>query len=217
MATRETRLHRSRHRAQELAARLAREIRTARFSANASQRAMARELGWSASRYRRFESDSSGNASILELSEIAAVLGMELGAGLHPVGDGLVDRGHRAVIARFRSELGEAWRVAAEVPLALAGDQRSWDLLLRIPEQLVGVEAETRVRDEQALVRHVRMRERDGGADVILVVLSDSAHNRALASDLRRTLGSSYATSPRRILAALRSGRPIPGCGVILV
>jgi len=73
------------------------------------------------------------------------------------------------------------------------------------------------MRDEQALARRIRLRERDGGADVVLVVLSDSAHNRAVAGELRRTLGPSYATGPRRILTALRSGLALPGCGVVLV
>ena len=178
-------------------------------------KAVAGEVGWSESRYRRFEAGEIA-ITIGDVAVVASVLGLKLGAGLHPVGDGLVDRGHRALLGRFRAMLSEKWQVVAEVPLAIAGDQRSWDLLLRIPGQLVGVEAETRVRDEQALTRRVRLRERDGGADVILVVLSDSAHNRGLAHGLRRTLGPGYLTSSRRIMSALRSGRPVPGPGVIL-
>lgn len=200
-----------------LTARLLSEVRVARLTRNVSQRAVATELGWSHSRFQRFESNTDGGLALADICQVGAVLGLELGAGLHAVGDGLVDAGHRALIGRFRAVLASSWQVALEVPLAIAGDQRSWDLLLRIPEQLVGVEAETRVRDEQELVRRVRARERDGGADLILLVLSNSAHNRTLVSELRATLGKSYETGPRAILAALRQGRPLPGSGVILL
>jgi hypothetical protein len=83
------------------------------------------------------------------VSEIAALLGLELSAGLHVLGDPIADKGHQALIKRFRAVLGEAWRVVAEVPLPNPGDPRTWDLILRIPAQIVGVEAETRIRDVQ--------------------------------------------------------------------
>lgn len=81
----------------------------------------------------------------------------------------------------------------------------------------MGVDIEARIRDVQALVRRTRLRERDGGVDQILIVLSDSATNRRLVDELRAALGPSYATSPRAILKALREGRPLPGSGVLLV
>jgi hypothetical protein len=81
----------------------------------------------------------------------------------------------------------------------------------------VGVEAETRVRDVQALTRRVRERERDGGADHVLLVLSDTAHNRRLAAQVREALGERFATSPAAVLAALRAGRPVPGSAVIVM
>jgi hypothetical protein len=108
-------------------------------------------------------------------------------------------------------------KVVAEVPLPKPGDRRSWDLLLRIAQQRVGVEAETRIRDEQLLVRRVREREAAGGADQVLLVLAESAVNRRLLHDLLEALGSRFATPPRAILRALREGKPLPGSGVILI
>ena len=81
----------------------------------------------------------------------------------------------------------------------------------------MGVELETRVRDVQRLVRKIRERERDGGVDQILIVLSASAHNRRVSAQLLEALGLEFATSPRVILRALREGRPIPGSGVTLL
>lgn len=165
----------------------------------------------------RFENDLNEGASIDDLALVGALLGLEVSIGLHPVADVLRDAGHLRLARRFRSILAPGFRVAAEVLLPRVGDRRAWDLLLRLGSQLVGVELETRIRDTQWLVRRIRERERDGGADVALLVLSDSAVNRRLLPDLLEALGSEFGTSSRSILSALRSGRPLPGSGVILV
>ena len=154
---------------------------------------------------------------LVRLSEIASVLGLELTLGLHPLGDPIRDRGHQALIARFVALVAGAYRIAREVPLPTPGDLRSWDVMLRLGELLIGVEAETRVRDIQALVRRIRARERDGGVGEILLVLADTAYNRRVVSELREALGERFKTSPRILLAALRAGRSLPGSGVILV
>jgi hypothetical protein len=178
---------------------------------------MATALGWSQSHVSRLERlVQIDEVSVVELAELAGMLGLELGAGLYPIGDGLVDRGHQALLSRFRHLMSPSIQITSEVPLLRAG-LRSWDLLLRMAGQLVGVEAETRIRDAQELVRRIRIRERDGGADLILIVLSDSRHNREAVDELRQMLGANYITSPRRILAALRSGQTLPGSGVVLV
>lgn len=156
------------------------------------------------------------DVSVVRLAEVASLLGLELSATLHPSGEPIRDRGHQALVGRFRGELAPTWTVKAEVLLPPPWDRRSWDLILRLAELLVGVEAETRIRDIQALVRRIRARERDGGVDEIVVLLSDSAANRRLAPELRIALGERYVTSPRVLLAALRAGRPLPGSGVVL-
>jgi transcriptional regulator with XRE-family HTH domain len=217
VATRETKADRGRRNGRDRATRLLSELREARLSADVSQRSLARALGWSHTRYCRFENDRAGSASVVELGAAAAVLGLKLSAGLYPEGEPLRDAGHQALIARAIAQIGPAWRVAREVPLPLAGDRRSWDVLLRLGDHLVGVEAETRIRDVQRLVRRIRERERDGGVDAIVILLSDSRVNRALVGQLREALGPEYATAPRSILRALREGQPLPGSGVVLV
>ena len=103
-----------------------------------------------------------------------------------------------------------------------AGDRRAWDKLLRLvgasPPYRVAVEIETRVTDIQALVRRTRGRERDGGADAILIVLAGTPHNRRLVVDeVRAWLGVDYGTQPRHVLSALRSGQRLVGSGVVLI
>ena len=98
------------------------------------------------------------------------MLGLELAVALHPVGDPVRDKGHQALLNRFRGQLSTGITVRAEVPLPSPGDPRAWDLVLRLEEVLIGVEAETRVRDLQALVRRIHQRQRDGGVDEIVLV-----------------------------------------------
>ncbi len=201
-----------------MAGRLVGELQAARQTLNVSQRTLARELGCAQSEVWRFENLVKADAlSLVRIAEIASLLGLELAASLHPIGDPIRDRGHQALLARFRTRLSPSIRVVAEAPLPLPGDRRSWDMLLRIVDQLVGLEAETRVRDVQSLTRHVRERERDGGVDELLLVLAESVVNRRLLPQLLDALGPRFSTSPRAVLRALGEGRPIPGSSVLLI
>lgn len=218
MATKETRLDRGRRRGRAVAARLMAEIIATRRALNVSQRALAHELRRSQTAVVRLEHLAKvDRLSFVEVAEIASLLGFELGAALHPLGDPLRDRGHQQLIKRFRNLLATSIKVVAEAPLPNIGDRRSWDLLLRCVAQLIGVEAETRVRDGQLLVRRIRERERDGGVDEVLLVLAESAVNRRLLPQLLESLGPRFATPPRLVLRALRDGKPLAGSGVILV
>ncbi|MEO6349328.1 MAG: hypothetical protein ABIP53_01630 [Candidatus Limnocylindrales bacterium] len=159
--------------------------------------------------------------SVVRLSEMASVLGLELSLGLHPIGDPVRDKGQLALGRRFDGLLAPVWRVTDETLLPNPGDRRAWDKLLRLTtspaRHLVGVDLETRIRDVQALVRRTRERERDGRVDVILIVLSDSATNRRLVAQLRNSLGEGYGASGRTLLRALRDGLPLLGSGVVLI
>lgn len=187
------------------------------MAADISQRTVAQALGWSQTEYWRFENGRGHAQSLVDIVAVSSVLGLELGAGLHPAGEPLRDKGHQALIQRFRALLSPDFRVLAEVPLPTPGDRRSWDLLLRLATQLIGVEAETRIRDMQRLVRHIHQREQDGGVDQIVLLLAATRTNRELMDELRVALGPTYATSPRLLLAALRRGQPISGSGVVLL
>lgn len=216
VATRETRRHKAHRRGHELLRGLITELRQERQTANVSQRAIATELGWQQAELNRLERFDFPNVPLVRLVEIAGVLGLDVSVRLHRVGDPIRDRASQALIGRFLTMVASSYRATREALLP-SGGQRSWDLLLRLGALLVGVEAVTRVRDVQALVRHVRLRERDGGVDHVLLVLSASAHNRAIAVQLIEALGPRFTTPSREIIRALRSGQPVPGSGVLLV
>ena len=218
MATRETRLERGRRRGRIVVSRLIGELVATRQSLNVSQRALARELRCSqAELWRRERLARIDRIPFVALAEMASLLGYDISAALHALGDPIRDRGHQELLKRFRATLAATIRVAAEAPLPNLGDRRSWDLLLRCATQLIGVEAETRIRDIQLLVRRIRERERDGGVDEIVLVLSESVVNRRLLPELLEALGARFTTPPRALLKALRAGKPLPGSGVILL
>lgn len=197
------------------------DVRIARESANLSLRQLAHELDSSPAALVRLMAGRRADLGIVELSEVASVLGYEISLGLHPVGDALRDKGQLAIGRRFQAILPANWRVTDETLLPGAGELRAWDKLLRLvgasPPYLVGVDIESRVHDVQALVRRTRLRERDGQVDAILVVLGDTATNRRVVDELRAGLGSDYARSPRSVLRSLRSGERLVGSGVVLI
>jgi transcriptional regulator with XRE-family HTH domain len=218
MAIRETRADRGRRRGRAIVRDLVGQLVDARVAASVSQETLASLVGCSQSEMSRMERIvRPDDISIVRVARIAAVLGLELSAQLHLAGDPIRDKGHQALAARFRALLSDSWSTAAEVPFPILGDLRAWDLVLRGGGQVVGVELETRIRDLQRAVRRVHLRQRDGGVDVVLIVVARSTHNRAVVGQLREMLGREYETSPRVILAALREGRPLPGSAVILL
>jgi transcriptional regulator with XRE-family HTH domain len=218
MATSETRADRGRRNGRKVVARLVEELVSARKVANLSQQTVAGLLGWSQSDFSRMERMARiDSVSIVQLAQVASLLGLELNAALYAAGDAIRDKGHQALITRFRAVMSAAWQVIAEMPLPGSGDSRSWDLGLRLGAQRVGVEAETAIRDVQRLVRRTRERERDGGMDEVLLVLADTRANRLLLPELLEALGPRFQTSPRLIFRALRQGEPVPGSGVVMV
>jgi transcriptional regulator with XRE-family HTH domain len=217
MPTKESRLARGKRAGQLAADSIIRQLRDARLEANLSQATLAKHTGWPQSRYSRMER-SVQPLAVEDMYVVATLLGLRPKLELYRVEEGLRDQGSQALIARFRSILAAAWIATREAPFPTLGDLRSWDLLIRLGTVYrVGVEAETRLRDIQELVRRIRQRELHGGADHILVILSDSQHNRRHADELRSALGSAYTTSSVDLHTALRAGAPLPGSGVILL
>jgi transcriptional regulator with XRE-family HTH domain len=217
MGTKETRKQRGQRRGAEIAIAAVKTLRDARVSAGVSQAELAREAGWSQSFTSLLERSRVPEVSFLDLCILASVLGLEPSLTFHRVGPAIRDKGHEALIGRLVKLLSATWLVAREVPFPNPGDPRWWDLLLRLPNFRLGIEAETRIRDMQALVRRMKERARDGGADQLLLILSDSSHNRGLVDDLRGALGDEFRSHPRDVLAALRVGTPLAGSGVVLL
>jgi hypothetical protein len=95
------------------------------------------------------------------------------------------------------------------VPIPIHGDRRAWDA--------IAVEAETRLRDIQALERRIALKQRDGGVDVVILLVNDTAANRRVLAAHREALRARFPLDGRAILAALRAGRAPQDSGIVVL
>src|SRR5687768_17571983 len=100
VSSRETRLIRGRRRGRMLTNRTINELRSRRADLGLTQSAIAHKLGYSQARGWRIESERV-DATIVQLSELASLLGLELSVGVHDLGDPIRDAGQQALGRRF--------------------------------------------------------------------------------------------------------------------
>lgn len=96
-------------------------------------------------------------------------------------------------------------------------DRRAWDLVLVIDQRRIGVEAETRLRDVQALLRRLALKRRDGNVDRLLLVVNDTVHNRRTLAEVSAVLLDAFPGTPRHAFRALRLGRLPPADTMLVV
>jgi len=101
--------------------------------------------------------------------------------------------------------------------MPLPGDLRAWDAALKNGRCEIGVDAETRLRDVQAVDRRIMLKLRDSGYDRAILLLSPTRANREALREHRQLLSANYPVTGRVALAALRAGRDPGGNAIIVV
>jgi transcriptional regulator with XRE-family HTH domain len=202
--------------------RIAREFgetaRERRVALGLSRRVVAAKLGVSRSTLARWESATGHAPDLRQAARLLRLLGLDLTMRAFPAGGALRDQGHARLITRFLRLIGNAIPFQLEAPMPLAGDLRAWDVLLKLVDGVrIGVAAETRLRDWQALLRAERQKARDSGVDRLILVLSDTAANREAVRVAGAALTTQLPLDGRTILAALRAGRDPGGDGILFV
>ena len=216
MATRERRADRGRRRAIEAMERLGRDHRQARIGAGLSLRAVGEAAGTSHQLVLRFERGALRRPTIEDVGAWCEVVGLELAIRAYPAGDPLRDAGQLRLLERLHRRLHSSLVWRTEVPLPIEGDRRAWDAVISGPGWRVVVEAETVLRDAQALERRLNVKRRDGRAERTLLVIADTAANRAaFAAASSSFLG--FDRRARRVLSALQAGRDPGGDSVLLL
>jgi hypothetical protein len=81
----------------------------------------------------------------------------------------------------------------------------------------IGVEAETRPRDAQALQRRLALKRRDGGVDHVLLCLAATRENRAFLREAGADLRIDFPLIGRTAIMALASGRDPGGSSIIVI
>ena len=217
MATRDRPIDRANRTVATLVSSTARELREARLAAGLSQRAVASAAGVSHPTVSRIERGASPEVSLLVIARLSAAVGLKPTLRLFPDGDPVRDIAHVRLLERLHERIHPQLRWRTEVPLAIARDPRAWDATIAGLGFVVGVEAETRVRDAQAVGRRINLKQRDGELDhVILLVAETRANRRALAA-ASGALAAAFPISQRDCLRALREGRDPGGSSIIVL
>ena len=194
------------------------EVRQGRLSRGLSQLEVARVASISQAKVSQIERASLATVSIRDVCHLLAAVGMELSARAYPAGPPLRDAAHRALLERLRARIGQSVRWKFEVPLPITGDLRAWDAVMELANVRVAVEAETRVRDVQALQRRVSLKLRDDpNTTRVVILLADTRSNREMVRADERILSEEYPLSPRAMLASLSEGRAPESSGVVLL
>ena len=148
-------------------------------------------------------------------ARIAPAIGLQLAASLYPFGDGVRDRAHLRLLARFRARLHASLRWRVEVPIPLVGDARSGDATIGGGDWSALVEAETHLGDIQLLERRAAAKQRDLAADRLILLVADTRSNRAVIR-LHPELDERFPVAPRACLRRLAAGED-PGGDALVV
>jgi transcriptional regulator with XRE-family HTH domain len=216
MPVRESAAARGARRGRLLRLRLGEGLADARKAAGLSLREVARLVGVGHEVIARLERGDARSLTIDLVARTAAVLGHELASSLYPNGDPVRDRGHLALLDRFRARLPPTTSWRAEVPMPITGDLRSGDAVISLASGDLLVEAETRIDDIQAVERKAAAKARDLGATRTILVLADTRHHRRMLRDHRELL-ERFPVGTRACITALGRGEDPGGdCLVIL-
>src|SRR5690349_20987826 len=148
------------------------EIRNARRTAGISLEEAGALVGMSHAQLCRIERDELPTVSVDQLARACAAVGLRF-IGRAEVGAGpAVDAGQLAMFERLRRLLPNLPLLATEVPFPNPGDPRAWDAMVRLDGVRVAFEAESRLRDAQALDRRCQTKLRDGAADVLILLVN---------------------------------------------
>jgi transcriptional regulator with XRE-family HTH domain len=193
------------------------EIRMTRRGAGVSVRVAAATAGMSESTFRRIERGQLAHVSVVQLATACAAVGLKFSARPYPDADPIRDAGQTRLLERLKRHVPThaPWRT--EVPMQIPGDLRAWDAVFTLAGATVAVEAEVRLTDLQALDRKIALKRRDGGIQIVILVIGDTAGNRGLLAHHREAMRANFPLDTRAILAALRAGLPPAASGIVVL
>jgi transcriptional regulator with XRE-family HTH domain len=217
MVTRERRIDLGRRLARRALAKVGEEFREARLAAGLTQRQVGAAAGISHAQVSRIELGRASNVSFATLAVIAAVLGLDLPLRTFVSGDPIRDVAQLELLARLRAAIPERLTWRSEVPLAIPGDRRAWDCEVRGVGWRLAVDAETHLRDVQALARRAALKRRDDGDPTVVLLVRDTRHNRRALRLAAADLAAAFPLAGSSALAELREGRLPRASAIVLL
>lgn len=217
MVTRDRRTDRGRRDARRRLVAIGDELREARLTAGLSQREVAELVGVSHAQVSRVELAQSERVPYQTLAVIGAALGLDVSIRAFPSGEPIRDAAQVGLLGRLHSCLAPSLGWRTEVPIRLPRDRRAWDAEIRGLDWRAVVDAESRLRDVQALARRVTVKARDDEADLVILLVAATRHNRHVVRLAAPDLAGTFPAAGRAILTALTSGARPPASGVVLL
>ena len=204
-------------RGRKAVAELAREFELARLNYGLSYAEVGRAVGLSDSQVGRIARGRSPSLTIEQASRLLAAVGLELSIRAYPKGQPVRDGAHLGLLEALRSRLHPSLRWRTEVPLPIVGDLRAWDAIVGGRGWELAIEAETRPPDLQALDRRLALKQRDGGVDQVVLLLSDTRHNHELVRGNDPWVASRFPVPGRRALELLAAAASPGGSAIVFL
>jgi hypothetical protein len=151
------------------------------------------------------------------LSVHAAALGLKPWIALYPRVARPLDHAQLALFARFRERIATSWQITIEATMPIKGDLRAADALLIGAGIRCMVEVITRLADFQAQVRAAHRKQRDIGADRLILVIAANATNRRSLADAGTAVRDAFPLGTKATLRALGAGVDPGADGIVLL
>jgi len=217
MSTNERRRDRARIRARQAVASIAGDVRQTRISIGLSIASAAGSVGLHQSTFGRIERDELEHVTVEQLALACAAVGYQLSLRCYPADDPARDAGQLRLLTRFRARLPATVSLQTEVPLPIPGDPRALDGMIAIGAARIGVEAEAKLGDVQAIDRRAQLKRRDARLDGLILLVADTRGNRDVLARHREALRASYALDTKQVLSALAKGEVPAGDGIVVL
>ena len=184
-----------------------------------TQKQVAKLAGTSQATVSRVESGKIRQLSFIVAAQIDAAVGSDLWVKTYPSGHRPRDLAQLLRLDTFHANGVAPLRHRREVPLPVIGphpDQRAWDATIEDGHEVMAVEFEVRLYDYQAQLRRIRLKQRDGQPDRLLVVVADTSRNRRVLREFGPLDQDLPHLLSKEVVADLRAGR-LPRTGIVLV
>jgi transcriptional regulator with XRE-family HTH domain len=199
----------------------ANELRLARTASGLTQAQLARAAGVAQQEVSHAELGRA-DVSLIVRCRLTAACGYELWWRLYPARTiGLRDSGQLDLAQTIVGAAHTSWTAELEHVVA-PGDLRAADILLSHPAEVVEVEVERSLVDLQAQLRAAQVKrdviaDRESRPVRLILAVPETAAIRERLGAYADLLRSALPVQSRRIWAALGSGTPIGGDGLLVV
>lgn len=205
MTNRDAPVRRAIRRAIEDEARVRADLARARRGAGLSREVVGHAASLSRSAVERLETGTR-RSTIQEFAAFGAAVGLDVRLRAYPAGDPIRDAGQQRLLGRLHGRCHASLGFRTEVAIAIEGDLRAWDAVIGGAGWTAGVEAETVLDDLQAVERRLALKHRDGGVDLVILLVAETRRNRAALAAGANAFAL-LSRDARSTLAALGAGK----------